>query len=153
MAYVDRVLVVFIGRELDQPSFTRHLEMLARDIDTRPLDAKVAVLYDCPVAAVISARQRKELAEMLEKRRLRLQLTTAVYAMATSSAIARGLLRGVFWLSPPPYPHHVVDTSIEAFRAFRQYLPDIDPDACERAYRKLLADHARALGTSAARAS
>lgn len=117
MAREERVLLSYVDQRITPESFKRHLSALARDIDEWPSESGVrAVLYESPAPAAMSAEQRRQLADVLDARKTKLQRITAGYVMVTPSAVVRGILTAVFWIAPPPYPYRVLATPQEGFQ-------------------------------------
>ncbi len=146
MAYVGPICFVRIGSALTARGERVHAEELARVIDARPLTARVGVVYDVPDTQGISAIGRSDLARMLNERRERLRRTTAAYALATPSSFVRGMLKAVFWVAPPPYPHAMVSDVDAALAFVAAALPDIDVVATRAAYDALLLAHRGVFG-------
>ena len=115
MGYVGAVLVVRIGAVLPKEGFDRYIDEWTRSVDARPRDCAVFALYDVPVWPGMTPVQRKHWSMMLKSREDVLRRTTRGMVMASTSPIARGCARALFWLAPPPYPTAVVDTPRAAF--------------------------------------
>jgi hypothetical protein len=142
MDHLGPVMVVYQDARLDDPGNDVHLTELARAIDERRNGTvRVGVLYDVPSIRIITPERRKQLTAMLDSRRDVLQKTTAAYVMATTSMAARGVLRGIFWLTPPPYPYSIAATPLEGFRYIATRVAGVDADALARDYAALLAAH------------
>jgi hypothetical protein len=140
MDHLGPIMVVYQDARLDDAGSEVHFTELARAIDERrEQNVQVGVLYDVPTISTLTPARRKQLIAMLEARRDVLAKTTAAYVMATTSMAARGVLRAMFWLSPPPYPYSITATTLEGFRYIAGRLPGVDADALEREYTALLA--------------
>ena len=148
MAYVGPVMGVYLGA-LTDASWARHLTELRRAIDGRRPGVRVGVLYHLPGVNTADAKRRKEAADFLESRREDLRASTAAYALATPSLIVRGVLRAIYWLSPPPYPYAIVATPREGFAYIATKLDDVMVDRSEREWDRALRAH---LGAGAAAA-
>jgi hypothetical protein len=145
MVNIGPTMVIHLGAVVSAEVYQLQLDALAQAIDQRVSGQKVTVLYDMPALMNVSARQRKLAGEMLAARREKLRGTTAGFALATPSAVGRGILSAIFWLAPPPYPYTVVDTTAEGFVFLARQQPGIDPRASEQQYRALLTRHRAAL--------
>jgi hypothetical protein len=141
MAMIDRLLVVRIDARLTPKSFARYRHEWLRAVDARPPRAKVGAFYDIPTWVGLQAKQRREWADMLKSREKVLAATTTSMTLTTPSFIARGALRAIFWLAPPPYPHAVVDQRELAFSFHVSHLPGLDGAACAREYDDLVRKH------------
>jgi hypothetical protein len=139
MGHIGPVLVVYCDARISDGSFDRQCVELARAIDLR--QGRVGVLYDVPSVRSMDARRRRRLAELLDARRERLALTTAAFALVTSSPVVRGMLRAVFWLAPPPYPHVVTSTPREGFDFVAGRLACDAPSILDQKYADLLRRH------------
>ena len=148
MAYVGPVMGVYLGA-LTDVSWARHLTELRRAIDGRRPGVKVGVLYHLPGVNTADAKRRKEAADFLESRREDLRASTAAYALATPSPIVRGVLRAIYWLSPPPYAYAIVATPREGFAYIATKLDGVPVDRSEREWDRILRTH---LGAGAAAA-
>jgi hypothetical protein len=127
MARDDRVLLSYVDQRITPESFKRHLSALANDIDEWPVQTGLrGVLYESPAPAAMSADQRRQLADVLDARKAKLQSITAGYVMVTPSAVVRGILTAVFWIAPPPYPYRVVATPDEGFQWLATQCPWLD---------------------------
>ncbi len=140
MDHIGPVMVVYQDAKIDDAGNDLHMAELLRAIDGRD-QTRVGVLYDLPSIATLTPERRKQLTAALDSRREILSKTTAAYAMATTSMAARGVLRAMFWVSPPPYPYSIVSTPLEGFRYIAGKLPGVDPDALARDYAALLETH------------
>lgn len=139
MLHIGPVMVVYQDARLDEAGNEIHLKELARAIDERrDQEAQVGVLYDVPSVRILSPERQKQLVAMLEERRDVLSKTTAAYAFATTSMAARGVLRALFWLTPPPYPYSITATPQDGFRYIAKRLPGVDADAVTREYAAFL---------------
>jgi hypothetical protein len=141
MAKVGVVTFIHISSALDEEGEHVHAEELARMIDTRPADVRVAVVYDVPQSMGISALGRSGIAKLLNEREEKLARTTAAYALATPSAFVRGMLQAVFWIAPPPYPHRMVASMEEALDFIALHLPQVSPARALAEYEATLARH------------
>jgi hypothetical protein len=142
MDHLGPVMVVYQDDKLDDAASDVHLAELARAIDERQDKAqRVGVLYDVPRVSSITPDRRKAVIALLESRKESLTKTTAAYAMATTSMAARGVLRALFWLSPPPYPYSIVATPSEGFQYIAGRLPGVDAAELARQYAALLRTH------------
>lgn len=153
MAMIDRLLVVRIDDRLTPASFARYRQEWLRAVDARPPTAKVGAFYDIPAWVGIQAKERRAWAEMLKSREAVLASTTTSMTLTTPSVVARGALRAIFWLAPPPYPHLVVQQRDAAFAFHGVHLSGLDPAACARAYADLVRTHALTGSASSRRAS
>ena len=148
MAYVGPVMGVYLGA-LTDASWARHLTELRRAIDGRRPGVRVGVLYHLPGVNTADAKRRKEAADFLDSRREDLRASTAAYALATPSPIVRGVLRAIYWLSPPPYPYAIVATPREGLAYIATKLDGVVVDRSEREWDRILRAH---LGAGAAAA-
>ena len=141
MAKVGVVSFIHISSALDEEGERVHAEELARMIDTRPVDVRVAVVYDVPESMGISALARSGIAKLLNERKEKLARTTAAYALATPSTFVRGMLQAVFWIAPPPYPHRMVASMAEALDFIALHVPHVSPAHALAEYEATLARH------------
>jgi hypothetical protein len=141
MAFVGRVMLVYSGPVLSDQTFDRQLVELASAIDRRDGTIPVGVLYDSPHADM-NASRRKRIGDLLTSRAEKVKETTAAYALATPSALVRGLINAVFWLAPPGYPYAIVSDVSKGLEFLAGHLPELDPVFVEAEYRKLRARHA-----------
>ena len=141
MAYIGRILVVHMSIEMTPQSKRRHLDELARAIDTRI--SPIGVLYDVPSQQIVDAMDRKEAAALLKAREEKLRRLTTAFAMATPSMIARGVLNAVFWLAPPPYMYSVVSTVTEGLNYLATHTEGVSARLVEEEYRWLLEKNAK----------
>ena len=141
MATIGRVLFTRIDEHLDPQSFERFLIELERSIDMRTPGQRFGIIYDVPDIGLNDAVRRRRVADILREREITLGSTTAGFALASSSRIVRGMLEAIFWIAPPPYPHTVVEGVREGLAFLNQFLPEVDPEAYEFEYQRLLARH------------
>jgi hypothetical protein len=141
MAYVGQVLVVHMDGTLSDAAFARYRSEWLRAVDVRPADAKMFALYQFPEWPGITAGQRKQWAEMLASRGPVLKRTTVGMALATGSVLARGAVRAIYWVSPPPFPYAVVETSREGFEYFRGLDRALDAAGLDARYQELRKRH------------
>ena len=144
MAGIDDVMFLYSDATLSDRGFERQLEELQKAIDLRGDDTLVGVVYDAPTSSLsIDAKRRKRSADVLDRRRAKLAKTTAGFALASPSAMMRGVLRAVFWLAPPPYPWAVVDTVHEALVYLKTVMPTLDVADVLSRYEALKRKHLR----------
>lgn len=142
MAHIGPVMVVYQDPRLDDANNDIHTLELARAIDARAdQNTQIGVLYDLPTYGSVEAKRQKQLVSMLESRREILKRTTVGFALSTTSMAARGVLRAMFWVAPPPYPYTIVTSPGEGFRYLAGRLPGLDADALDRGYTALLETH------------
>jgi hypothetical protein len=90
-----------------------HLESLLQD--AQAAREKVFVISDLTrMREVTPASQRKYTAEWMKRSSALLQDACVGGAHVTPSAMLRGIITAVFWLSPPPTPQIFVATRAEA---------------------------------------
>ena len=144
MAGIDDVMFMYSDATLSAKGAERQDVELGRVIDLRPENSFVGVLYDAPSSSMsIDAKRRKRSAEVLDSRRAKLEKTTAGFALASPSAMTRGILRAVFWMAPPPYPYVIVDTVRDGLVYLRTKLPALDVDRVLAEYEALKRKHVR----------
>lgn len=130
LGIVQGVQVVYMDGRVTADAFARYLRVLAQVIDEQTVPQ--GVLYDIPEPASLTARRRKALAEVLERRRVRVRALTLGYALVTPSPFVRGILTAVFWLAPPPYESKVAGSLQDGFRWLAARCPGVDAaQACE----------------------
>jgi hypothetical protein len=143
MAMLDRLLVVHLDARLTPTSFARYRAAWLRAIDARAPQARAGALYAVPTWAGITARMRKDWADMLKSREQTLRATTAGMALVTPSLLVRGALNAVFWLAPPGYPYRVTESLGEGFAFLAQKVPLLDAALCEQQFAELMREYAR----------
>lgn len=134
---INRVQATYMDARVDDASYARYLDALARDIARAPDNERRGILYETPDPGTSTAERRKRLGQILTTHRDKLARVTAGYVLATPSALARGLLTAVFWVAPPPYPNDVVATTAEGFEWLALRLPGLNAKACEQTYQKI----------------
>jgi hypothetical protein len=137
MALIEDVTFVRIESDVTDRVFDRHLKELGRSIDLRPVRLRVGLIYDAMGSADVSAERRQRTANLLASRRDKLAVTTAAFALATESAVMRGVLRAIFWLAPPSYPWAIHGSVREALEYVRTEMPKLDVDRALRDYDRL----------------
>ncbi len=142
MPFIDRILLVRFDAHLTPRAFDHYRAEWLRSVDARGPHTRVVAFYDIPSFAGFTARQRKEMAEMLKSREEILRETTVAMALATPSPLVRGVLRAVYWLAPPPFDYAVVGRCEEALTFLAEKMPTLDPRRCENAYAELRRRHA-----------
>lgn len=80
----------------------------------RQLDQPVGWVLDCSRIRHASAGQLQQLAEHDRALNPLHQRLTAGMAFVVPSPLARGLLRAVYWFSPPVYPHAIFTSHASA---------------------------------------
>ncbi len=109
-------------------SYASYIRAVAEDIDTAP-PGKRAVFYRSVGAQGMSASRRRALGEVLDARREKLREITRAFAFVTPSTVSRGILQAIFWFAPPPYPHKVVRSSLDALEYLHGHDPELDVDS------------------------
>jgi hypothetical protein len=103
------VVVTFVGQVADH-EFDRYLLTMSHVLNRR---AKNALVFDARRAAAPSAMQRSKQAAWLKSNRDAIQQYSCGSAFVIASAIIRGGLTAILWVSPIPGAHTVVSTLAE----------------------------------------
>ena len=106
------VCVRFPNGEISDEHFERYLEASRRLIDERP--GAYGLLIDCGLRPHLTARQRARQAAYLDEHREQMVALCRGQAFVLTSALNRGFLRAIFWLSPPQVPYAIFETPSEA---------------------------------------
>lgn len=114
----DVVLAVPPSEVTDETLEAFLCELIARQTEPGPY----AVVFDLTHAGRPSAKQRSRMSQHLQEQRGTIQRQVRGMAMVAPSAITRGVITAVFWLSPPPVEHRVFDGRDEAFHWARSLL-------------------------------
>ncbi|HEX2570721.1 MAG TPA: hypothetical protein VH877_14285 [Polyangia bacterium] len=72
------------------------------------------VLHDIRGMGSLSPLQRKQFSEYIKSREMSLKQYIAAHAVVVSSAIERGIVTAVLWVSPPPFPVRVFTSPTDA---------------------------------------
>ena len=108
------VVVTFRG-EITDAEFNAYLKALERNLERcEKSRVKTAILFDTENGGASNAAQRKAQSEWIKKHFQHSAKWCVGYAFAIPSAIVRGMLQAIFWLSPMPSEHIVVKTRAEA---------------------------------------
>jgi len=89
--------------------------------------ARVAIIFDTTAGRPLTARHRRMWTEWLTANDHRLRKQLAGVAIVVTSAMARGVFTGVFWVWQPPMPYAFVATGAEAEAWARARLRDVGP--------------------------
>ena len=120
--YDDSRLPLFVVRsdgEATDAEFDAYLAHMSR-ILTRA--ARYAVLFDARGAARPTPRQRQKQADWMKQHASSLRQHNVGIAFVIESAIVRGALTAILWLSPMAAPHKVVATPEQAERWLSELL-------------------------------
>lgn len=112
------VLVRYSGLPGDA-AFERHLDQLEALL-ARP--GRAVTIYDIAGDARSTAIQRRRQSEWLRRNERAIERASAGTAFVLRSALARGALTAILWISPVPGEHCVVGTLEEANRWARARL-------------------------------
>jgi hypothetical protein len=150
--YAGGVQVVYMDGRVTDASFDAYLAALRKEIDERPDNQRLGIVYHVPQPSALSSARRRKLGEVLKDREAKLARTTLAYAMATPSVAVRAGLRMLFWLAPPPYPNAVVASTREAFEFIARHQSALEPEAlAAELARKVAAAEPQMAGRCAAR--
>jgi hypothetical protein len=103
------VVVTFEGQLADH-EFDRYLLTMSRVLQRR---AKNAIVFDARRAAAPTAMQRSKQAAWLKSNRAAIQQYSCGSVFVIASAVIRGGLTAILWISPIPGAHTVVSTLAE----------------------------------------
>src|ERR1019366_372557 len=103
------VVVTFEGQLADH-EFDRYLLTMSRVLQRR---AKNAIVFDARRAAAPTAMQRSKQAAWLKSNRAAIQQYSCGSVFVITSALIRGGLTAILWISPIPGAHTVVSTLAE----------------------------------------
>jgi hypothetical protein len=98
-----------IGESTDediQAYITAHEAALAR--------GRHVVVIDASAGKNMGHVHRRQIADWVRARSAALHERRAGLAFVSRSALVRGMLTATYWLTPPPYPTHIVSTLDEA---------------------------------------
>jgi hypothetical protein len=133
VGYVDDVMVIHARVEVGDEDFAFYLALLAREIDGAD-ETRRGVFYDLERGSSTDAQRRKRLAEVLTPRREKLRRIVVGCAIATPSAIDRGIATALVWLTSPPHEVRFVPGPREAFAWLGRLLPALDAEAATGRY-------------------
>lgn len=102
-------------------SLERYLRESAGDLARRTVHC---VLHDSQTAMGLSAAQRRRMAEHLEQHKEAIAQWTSGVAIVTPSAIVRGMITAVNWITGTPCPQRTFSTEREA----RSWLAEVHRD-------------------------
>jgi hypothetical protein len=111
------LVIIRYGTEVDEQEFEELLRLLDENIK-RSLAArhKTCVIYDSTSGYQASPRIRKRQAEWMKQQSMATRVSCAGIAFVITSAMVRGVLTAVLWLSELPTPYTVVGSMHEAER-------------------------------------
>jgi hypothetical protein len=104
------VVVTFVG-QVAEYEFDRYLQTMSRVLQRQ---ARNAIVFDASRAASPNAMRRSKQAAWLKSHRDLIQKYSCGSAFVIASAIVRGGLTAILWVSPIPGAHTVVGTLAEA---------------------------------------
>lgn len=113
------VLLVHWPAELNFSDLDLHFEEITA-LATK--GEKIAIVIDMTWSGTPSASQRQYAAKRLKETYARAGRNIAGTAHVITSALVRGVLTAVYWLSPPPFQMTVVATRAEAIDWARRLL-------------------------------
>lgn len=139
MAKLGNIEVLHMDMDaLNEDSCSRYIEALARDIDERPNDERVGIVYlmhGNPRLSVLNGARRKAITDVLEQREAKLARTVAGYVMVCGDAVTRSVTKALFWFAPPPYPAKIVERVEDGMKFLAERLSGFDGGAFLREYR------------------
>lgn len=135
-ADIGLVQVVYMD-VIDEADHARFLAALRSDLEHTPPTSRRGVLYEVTDRNRSTAAERKAVGELLNEKRELLARITSGYALVTPSVMVRGFLTAVFWVAPPPYPHHIGNSLTDGLRFLANKQPGIDVLAVQHCYLTL----------------
>ena len=81
-----------------------------------PAQKPYALVYDAKDATQFSPRQRQMTADWVTLHAGQIRSLCAGCSFVFATAMQRGVMTAVHWMSPPPYPVHVTKTRVDAIR-------------------------------------
>ncbi|HSC88484.1 MAG TPA: STAS/SEC14 domain-containing protein [Polyangiaceae bacterium] len=90
-----------------------YLSMLERMLARRE---RHVIIVDATGGKLLKGQHRKALAEWTRQNEAALRRYRAGLALVTSSAVLRGMITAVYWLTPAPFPYQPVSNMDEAWR-------------------------------------
>jgi hypothetical protein len=86
--------------------------------------ARHVIIVDATQGKQLKSQHRKMLADWTQLNRQTLARYRAGLALVTPSAVLRGMITAVYWLSPPPFPYQPVSTMEEGWAWARQRIAE-----------------------------
>jgi hypothetical protein len=99
-------------KELTDPQLDEFLEALEVHVAAQTAPFAWVILADALMST--SAKQRKTFAAAEERMKATDRALCAGTAFVLTSAIARGAITAVYWISPPVYPYSIHATEVSA---------------------------------------
>lgn len=107
----ERLVRVTFSGTVDDKEFESYLSTYGRVLQR---GGKRVVVLDATHAGAPTASQRKRQAEWQKENAALLGVRVLGFAFAIDSAVIRGALTAILWLSPLPAPHYVASSAREA---------------------------------------
>ena len=114
--YTERrgdVVIASPPSEVTAASLDAFLGELQSNLDS---GREYALVVDMTHTGSLSAKDRRRVSEHITANRERVRRTVRGIAIVTPSAVKRGIITAVFWLSPPPTEHRIFDNVNDAIR-------------------------------------
>ena len=112
------LVVTFVGESTDA-EFDAYLARMTQMVRR---GSRYGVLFDARAAARPTPRQRQKQADWMKEYAPSLRANNAGIAFVIESAVVRGALTAILWLSPMPTSHNVVATVAQAEEWLAQLL-------------------------------
>jgi len=124
MGVVERtagVLSTFVFEgELTDEEFDRYIERLEELIGRK---TEYVVVVEATRSKAMNSRQARKMAEWTKRHATALRTYCRGIAFVIPSLFVRGILRAIWAMQSPPYPHTVVETTAEALEWLRPRAP------------------------------
>lgn len=113
------LVVVRFDGAMSDPEFEKYLAGVTEILERGSTNY---LIFDTTKSAAPTAKQRKRQADWITEHTAMIKRHSAGTAYVIPSALLRGMLTAILWLSPSPVEHVVVSTMREAEQVARQKL-------------------------------
>lgn len=136
-ARIGDVLLTQIGSTHTPDEHARFVNALERELSERPASDRIAIIYYVPSGGSFDAVERRRVNEVLDRYLDKRRKTTLLYVLASPSAVTRGVVTAMFWVSRPPYSYRMVANLGAAMDEVANVLPGFDRREFEGEARRL----------------
>jgi len=138
MAYIDHIRVIYCDSKASEEAIDRMIYEFDRAIVEHPDDEPMVNLTYIPSPAQINVRHGQQLAEVITRNVAKIDTNVVADAVVAPSAVTRGIMQALDWISPRNHPRAVLATVDDACRYLGPHLR-MTPDVFELRLEAMIA--------------
>ena len=138
MGRCSHILFARLGGDVPDASYAILLHELERALVERPTGVRLGLFFDLQEVKKANAVRRQQMAEITLRHEALVAQPGSAIAIVTRSALMRGLVRAVCWVSKPPCPTTIETDPGAAMDFLGEKLGGVDTPRFLEVYRQMV---------------